>query len=262
MLNFKTKILNKQSLLKFPFKTFIRGTERQPSSGVIKRPLNIAEGKIKKFQKLAQSAESAFQLKALLKNQIDLGGAIPLDEYINTCLYHPDLGYYTSKEHVFGEKGDYITAPELSHVFGEMITLFIYKILESLHFPKQYDLLEIGPGRGFLMADVINALYDLKVLKGINFILIEKSPKLIKIQQEQIYNKFLKLKIFPEFVNQKDKGTEGFVDKKHKITVTWYKDMEQLITHRTGTILHKSKDQNLFKHFPKYVQAKVNPRLK
>jgi NADH dehydrogenase [ubiquinone] 1 alpha subcomplex assembly factor 7 len=118
---------------------------------------------------------------------------------MTTCLYDKNYGYYTTKDHIFGDKGDFITAPEVSQLFGESIAVWIYKVLEAWKFPKEFDLVEVGAGRGVLMSDIIKCLIKVDKLKGCTVYIVDKSDKLIKIQQENINNVLLKNKIFTEF---------------------------------------------------------------
>ncbi len=102
------------------------------------------------------------------------------------CLTHPDFGYYTTKDPL-GPKGDFITSPEISQMFGEMIGIWLFTVWISQKKPKNINLIEFGPGKGTLMFDVIKSFSRLlQTLKAndltLNIILIEASDVLRKAQ--------------------------------------------------------------------------------
>src|SRR5271154_6432665 len=82
-------------------------------------------------------------------------GPLPLPEYITQCLTHPEHGYYTTSPDPFGLKGDFITSPEISQMFGEIVGIWILTEWIAWGRPTEWDLVELGPGRGTLMADVL-----------------------------------------------------------------------------------------------------------
>jgi len=91
-----------------------------------------------------------------LSAQIAAGGPISLHDYMAACLYDPDHGYYR-KRAPLGRGGDFITAPEISQVFGEMIGLWAAQVWMQMGRPPALRLVELGPGRGTLMADALRA---------------------------------------------------------------------------------------------------------
>ena len=116
--------------------------------------------------------------KKIIEKVIKNKKPITIEKYINLCLYSKS-GYY-NKSKVIGKEGDFITAPEISQLFGEIIGLFILSIWEN-KINKPINLVELGPGRGTLLIDIINITkYFTKFTKSININLIEKNPKLIK----------------------------------------------------------------------------------
>ena len=124
---------------------------------------------------------------------------------MNICLYDTEYGYYTTKEHIFGARGDFITSPEISQMFGEVIAIWIYKVLEGFKFPDKFDILEIGAGRGFMMSDIIRTIFTFNKNDEKNFYIVEKSDKLAKIQQDNITNMLMKEKIFMDYSYEKEK---------------------------------------------------------
>lgn len=219
------------------------------------RPLAIDKLKLHKMSK-TDSEKSGLELKNFLHNKIKLMGPIPLDEYIKICLYDKKYGYYTTKDYIFGEKGDFITAPEISQMFGESIAIFIYKILEdSFKFPKKWDLLEIGAGRGFLMADIILSMIMFRKINGMNVIIVETSDKLAKIQQENINNILLKKQVFTEYIYDTTHKIDTFYDKKNNFSLKWFNSLEKFIQYRNGLILEDDSAQP-FKNILKFKNPK------
>ena len=92
-----------------------------------------------------------------LINQIkDEGGKISLRDYMGFCLSDPDHGYYSTKNPL-GKDGDFITSPEISQTFGELIGLWFVNFWEGKGSPQDISILELGPGRGLLMRDILRA---------------------------------------------------------------------------------------------------------
>nr|CAD2181713.1 unnamed protein product [Meloidogyne enterolobii]CAD2204699.1 unnamed protein product [Meloidogyne enterolobii] len=100
-------------------------------------------------------------------------------------------GYYAQKAKIFGDgEGDFITSPELTQVFGELIGAWLLNELHMTGWEGPWNLVELGPGSGALMVDVLNVLNKLKSDNKLNVYLIEKSAQLIK-QQKQIFEQQL-----------------------------------------------------------------------
>ena len=122
-------------------------------------------------------------LARILLARIDVTGPITLAEFMAECLLHPEHGYYT-RSTVFGRQGDFITAPEISQMFGEMIALSLAQAWLDQGAPDGAVLAEAGPGRGTLMADMLRTLRALPGLPGIPApYLIEASPRLRDVQR-------------------------------------------------------------------------------
>lgn len=95
-------------------------------------------------------------LKPQILAQIAAHGPMRLSDYMALCLLHPQHGYYTTQA-PFGAAGDFITAPEISQMFGEMLGLCLAQAWLDQGAPPAFTLAELGPGRGTLMADVLRA---------------------------------------------------------------------------------------------------------
>lgn len=129
-----------------------------------------------------------------LKNSIKTGGPISIATFMQNVLFDPDDGYYQKKQ-PFGEKGDFITAPEISQIFGEIIGNYAAYIWINQGQPQEFSIIELGPGNASLMDDFLRSTKHIEnfhqALK-INF--VELSGKLRKIQENRlkIYNIDLK----------------------------------------------------------------------
>ena len=86
--------------------------------------------------------------------QIRANGPISVATYMGLCMTHPREGYYKAARPL-GSAGDFITAPEISQMFGELIGFFLVNIWQQMREPKSFTLLELGPGRGTLMQDAL-----------------------------------------------------------------------------------------------------------
>ncbi len=95
-------------------------------------------------------------LETLIREMIVETGPISIETYMKLALGHPEHGYYNSKMPL-GESGDFITAPEISQMFGELIGLWCVTVWRGMGAPRPFLLIELGPGRGSLMADALRA---------------------------------------------------------------------------------------------------------
>ncbi len=117
----------------------------------------------------------------LKKNNI-----LSLDKFINLSLYDKKYGYYM-KQNPFGLKGDFVTAPNISRLFSEMIAIWIISYWQSLGSPKKFNLIELGAGNGEMMKVLIESFQKFPIFfKSCNLIIHEKSPKLTNIQKEKL----------------------------------------------------------------------------
>lgn len=91
-----------------------------------------------------------------LKAQIRAGGPIGLDAFMSACLHDPEFGYYATRP-ALGEDGDFITAPMVSQMFGELVGLWAVETWALLGKPATFRLVEVGPGDGTLMQDALRA---------------------------------------------------------------------------------------------------------
>jgi len=115
-----------------------------------------------------------------------------LDKFIEHSLYDKSNGYYM-KNNPIGDKGDFITAPEISVLFSEMISIWLVGFWENLGKPKKINIIELGAGTGEMMFQINNSLKNFEIFrKSCEFYILEKSPKLMKIQKKK--NRIFKIK--------------------------------------------------------------------
>lgn len=118
------------------------------------------------------------QLKDIIKSHIISQGPMQIDAYWTLCLAHPEYGYYI-KQDPLGAAGDFTTAPEISQLFGEMIGIWAAEQWTRLGSPSQIHVVEFGPGRGTLMADLLRiAKLIPDFAAALHIHLIETSPVL------------------------------------------------------------------------------------
>ncbi len=96
-------------------------------------------------------------LGRVLIERIRRDGALPVAEYMALCLSDPEHGYYRRADAI-GSGGDFVTAPEISQMFGEMLGLWAAEVWNGMGRPAVVRLVELGPGRGTLMADALRAI--------------------------------------------------------------------------------------------------------
>jgi SAM-dependent MidA family methyltransferase len=121
-------------------------------------------------------------LAALLIERIREGGPITVADYMAECLLHPVRGYYTTRE-PFGASGDFVTAPVITQMFGELFGLAMAQAWLDQGSPAPFTLAELGPGWGVLMADALRAT---RAVPGFHaaarVVLVEASPRLRAVQ--------------------------------------------------------------------------------
>ena len=121
-----------------------------------------------------------------LRRRIAACGPLTVAEFMAEALGHPRHGYYTSRDPL-GAAGDFITAPEISQMFGELIGLWCADVWQDMGAPNPVVVVELGPGRGTLMADALRAVRPaLGFLDAARLHLVETSPVLRARQKEAL----------------------------------------------------------------------------
>ena len=125
-------------------------------------------------------------LKNRLKAQIASGGPLTVAQYMTACLHDPQDGYYATRPRL-GEGGDFLTAPLVSQMFGELLGLWAAEVWVRLGRPDRVLLVEAGPGDGTLMADALRAARLAPgFLEAVKLVLVETSPPLIEAQRAKL----------------------------------------------------------------------------
>ncbi len=125
-------------------------------------------------------------LREVLLARIRADGPLRVSDYMAECLLNPRHGYYTTRE-VFGRAGDFITAPEISQMFGELVGLALAQAWLDQGRPAPFTLAELGPGRGTLMADAWRAAGQVPGFQAAARIcLVEASDRLREVQAKTL----------------------------------------------------------------------------
>lgn len=122
-------------------------------------------------------------LEKEIKTKMLVNGPYTMARYMAECLTHPIYGFY-NKKNAIGREGHFVTSPELTPVFGELIGLWCYMQWEKLGKPSEVCLAEIGPGKGTLMKDLLSAARVFPdFYESLSCHLVESSQHMIKKQQ-------------------------------------------------------------------------------
>jgi SAM-dependent MidA family methyltransferase len=125
-------------------------------------------------------------LARALGARIARDGPISVRAFMDACLNDPEHGYYRTRRAI-GAKEDFITAPEISQVFGELIGLWAAVVWQQMGSPARARLVELGPGRGTLMSDVVRAARAAPdFLSATEIIMVEPNPALRAVQRATI----------------------------------------------------------------------------
>ncbi|MAM09933.1 MAG: TetR family transcriptional regulator [Rhizobiaceae bacterium] len=127
------------------------------------------------------------RLAGKIRTIIETGGPMPVSTYFNICLADPDHGYYITRDPL-GRSGDFTTAPEISQLFGELVGIFLIQAWQRHGRPPETVLIEGGPGRGTMMADILNVILKLApdLYSALVVALMETSPALRARQAERL----------------------------------------------------------------------------
>ena len=161
---------------------------------------------------------------------------LSLDKFIEFALYDEDTGYYM-KKNPFGKEGDFITAPNVTRIFSEIIAIWVITFWKSIDSPKRFNLMELGAGNGEMMRVIIETLKNFpECYNNCNFQIHEKSTFLINQQKKNLkteniiwVNDIIKVNSYPtiflaneffdalpvkQFFKKKNDWFERFVDLK------------------------------------------------
>jgi NADH dehydrogenase [ubiquinone] 1 alpha subcomplex assembly factor 7 len=125
-------------------------------------------------------------LRDRLSAQIASGGPISVAQYMTACLHDPDFGYYATRPAI-GAEGDFITAPMVSQMFGELLGVWAASAWELMGRPDELRLIEMGPGDGTLMADILKTVRHADGFsRAADVWLVETSAPLRALQANQL----------------------------------------------------------------------------
>jgi len=125
-------------------------------------------------------------LAEALAARIARDGPIPVSAYMDACLNDPEHGYYRTRRAI-GAEEDFVTAPEISQVFGELIGLWAAVVWQQMESPERVRLVELGPGRGTLLADALRAVQKVPAFaSAVDVVLVEPNDALQAVQRRTL----------------------------------------------------------------------------
>ncbi len=197
----------------------------------------------------------------LLEKLIYKKKIIPLDKFIDIALYNKQLGYYQNKK-IFSRDGDFITSPFISSIFSEMISIWIVSYWIYLKKPKKINILELGPGNGLMINQIINSLKKIKTFDAkFNIYLHEKSESLIKVQKENLNNfknivwikNINKIKQYPTIIIANEFFDAFPIKQFFKINNNWHEQCISFKKNIKKIIYYKNKiNNNILKKYSKF----------
>jgi cyclopropane-fatty-acyl-phospholipid synthase len=186
---------------------------------------------------------------------------IPLDKFIDIALYNKQLGYYENKK-IFSRDGDFITSPFISSIFSEMISIWIVSYWVYLKKPKKINILELGPGNGLMINQIINSLKKIKTFDAnFNIYLHEKSESLIKVQKKNLNNfknivwikNINKIKQYPTIIIANEFFDAFPIKQFFKINSNWHEQCISFKDNIKKIIYYKNKiNNNILKKYSKF----------
>ena len=127
-------------------------------------------------------------LRQFIVDEIRRDGPMPFSRYMELCLYHPELGYYSRATEQFGKAGDFYTSSDVHAVFGRLLSRQFEEMWRALDSPDRIDVIELGPGRGLFAADVLDwsAKQFPDFARAVRYQLVEQSPTFRARLQERL----------------------------------------------------------------------------
>ena len=208
---------------------------------------------------------------------------LALDQFIDWALYDKNSGYYM-KKNPFGKEGDFITAPNITRLFSEIIAVWIITFWKSIGSPQKFNLFELGAGNGEMMKVIANTLKNFpECFVNCTFIIHEKSDNLINQQRQNlksekilwlkdlkdinsdptIYlaNEFFDAIPIKQFFKKKEDWFERFVDIKNPKEVKFKEKKIDIKILEQSLNFEISKNQNIIEYSPdtfKYLRIICN----
>jgi SAM-dependent MidA family methyltransferase len=154
-----------------------------------------------------------------MEQEICERGPIPFSRYMELCLYHPELGYYSRNAEQFGKAGDFYTASDVHAVFGRLMARQFEEIWRALDSPPEIEILELGPGRGLFAQDVLDwsEKKSPQFFRALHYSLAERSPGL-RVRLRDVLARFLES-------GKASSVSENAVEKHvHQVLRPWFSD--------------------------------------
>lgn len=157
-----------------------------------------------------------------LTARLRANGPMSVAEYMKEVLTNPVSGYYMNRD-VFGQDGDFITSPEVSQMFGELMGIWCINEWMKSGMPPSFQLVELGPGRGTLADDMLRTFSQFPSFGDkVSLHLVEVSPKLSQLQEEKLTGN-------PGTTDaDTDSAPYKSVKSRHGQEVSWYKDLREV----------------------------------
>ncbi|MDC0235410.1 SAM-dependent methyltransferase [Candidatus Pelagibacter sp.] len=198
--------------------------------------------------------------------------SLPLDKFIEFALYDKDSGYYM-KKNPFGKDGDFITAPNITRLFSEIIAIWVVTFWKSIGSPKKFNLLELGAGNGEMMKVIWATLKNFpECFNSSSFLIHEKSDFLINNQKENLKlekiswikdikqvnshptiflaNEFFDALPIKQFFKKKENWIERFVDLKEENKAEFKEQLIDIKKIEQQLNFEISKNQNIIEYSP------------
>ncbi|XP_063538031.1 protein arginine methyltransferase NDUFAF7 homolog, mitochondrial [Cydia strobilella] len=176
---------------------------------------------------------TAPKLMEIIKEKIRLKGPLSVAEYMHIVITNPTEGYYMKKETI-GESGDFITSPEISQLFGEIVAIWFYAETQKMGMGpgKPLQIVELGPGKGTLMSDVLRVLHRLGYKpKDLSLHLVEISDTMQTVQAHRLCASHKGCDVdSPHYCE--GESTSG-------IKVYWYNDLKKVPCNFSWYIAHE-----------------------
>ena len=155
-------------------------------------------------------------IKTILKQAIiQAGGALPFRQFMQQALYHPQHGYYMRNRPRIGRQGDFVTAPEMTSLFGELLTLQCIEVWQRLDHPASFNIVEAGAGSGKLAADILRTAQRFPTFqKALTYTILEVSPDFQAKQRQTLENAAINPQIcnwFADLAGLPEASLEGMI---------------------------------------------------
>ena len=194
--SFESKtVIDRRGLYKTGKDPFRNAAPLQPLLGPDGEPLSLSKPELPSSSASLSPADAAAAnpnkspltpLVAEIKSIIRTRGPMTVAEWMSHCLGHPQYGYYMQREAI-GKKGDFITSPEIVAVFGEMLGVWCVATWMRLGRPPAVQLVELGPGRGTLMKDMLSAIARFpEMMSALSVHMVENSVRMREAQRETL----------------------------------------------------------------------------